>query len=55
MLIQLVPLYLTLPLMSLAAGGLAVHWTLKLRAATLKTPPSLMIQRAASENMTTLG
>ena len=38
MLSQLAPLYLVLPLMSLTAAAFAVHFTLKLRASTLKTP-----------------
>ena len=35
---HLVPLYLALPMMSLTAAAFAVHFTLKLRASTLKTP-----------------
>ena len=56
MLSQLVPLFLALPLLSLAAGALAVHWTLKLRAATLKVPPShqLLLKPVASDRMTSL-
>ncbi len=47
MIAQLVPLYLVLPLLSLTAGAFAVHFTMKLRASTLKTP------RAANGRMTT--
>ena len=58
MLTQLLPLYLALPVLSLTAGAFAVHFTMKLRAATLKTPRvdqshRLIIERAASARMTT--
>ncbi len=35
---EIVPLYFALPLLSLTAAALAIHWTMKLRAATLQAP-----------------